>query len=210
MNGKFITLEGGEGAGKSTQLLLLSDFLKSKGYMVLTTREPGGSPGAELIRDMLVKGDVERWDPVTEMLLFNAARRDHLVNTIIPELDAGKWVICDRFADATLAYQGYGHGLPLLMLNRINKYVCESVIPDLTLIFDLAPQLGLGRAIARHDTSDDRFERMDLKFHERLRDGYRRIAQTDLNRYALIDASLEKEAVFEQIQSTLQQRLGVA
>jgi dTMP kinase len=204
--GKFITLEGGEGSGKSTQVEFMIQFLKGRGIPVIATREPGGSEGAELIRGLLVKGDVHRWDAVTEVLLMNAARRDHLKSLIIPALEAGTWVICDRFADSTIAYQGYGRGVELSYLNNIYELIAGSLTPDMTLVFDLDPRLGLERARRRGD-SEDRFERMPLEFHDRIREGFRRIAQTDLNRYILIDASLERITIAEQIENYIGQRL---
>lgn len=203
--GKFITLEGGEGTGKSTQVSFMVDALMKKGIPVISTREPGGSTGAELIRDLLVKGEVHRWDAVTETLLMNAARRDHLRNLIIPALEKGTWVICDRFADSTLAYQGYGHGVALSYLHAIYELIAGELTPDITFIFDLDPRVGLERARRRGD-SEDRFERMPLEFHDRIREGFRRIAQTNLNRYILIDASLDRQTIFNQIINYIEQK----
>ncbi len=204
--GKFITLEGGEGAGKSTQVEFLITLLKARGIPVISTREPGGSEGAELIRNLLVQGDVHRWDSITEALLMNAARRDHLKTLIMPALEKGTWVICDRFADSTLAYQGYGHGVALNYLNAIYELIAGSLTPDITFIFDLDPRLGLERAKSRGD-KEDRFERMPLEFHDRIREGFRRIAQTDLNRYILIDASLDRQTIAAQLKEYIEQRL---
>jgi dTMP kinase len=204
--GKFITLEGGEGSGKSTQVDFMIQFLKSRHIPVIATREPGGSAGAELIRNLLVKGDVHRWDAVTEALLMNAARRDHLKTLILPALEAGTWVICDRFADSTLAYQGYGHGVELSYLNSIYELIAGPLTPDLTFIFDLDPRVGLERARRRGD-AEDRFERMPLDFHDRIREGFRRVAQTDLNRYILIDATLDRTTISQQIDAYIEQRL---
>lgn len=203
--GKFITLEGGEGSGKSTQVDFLIQYLKGKDIDVIATREPGGSDGAEMIRALLVKGDVHRWDAITEALLMSAARRDHIKNLIKPALDDGKWVICDRFADSTLAYQGYGHGLAIPDLQNLNHLTCGDVMPDLTFVFDLDAKDGLERA-RRRGTDEDRFERMDPEFHERIRQGYRRIAQTDLNRYIIIDASSDRNTIAQQLQGYIQQR----
>lgn len=204
--GKFITLEGGEGSGKSTQIALMIQSLQSKGISVIATREPGGSAGAELIRNLLVKGEVHRWDAVTEALLMNAARRDHLKTLIVPALEKGTWVLCDRFADSTLAYQGYGHGIALPYLNEIYNLIAGQLTPDLTFIFDLDPRVGLERARRRGD-AEDRFERLPLEFHDRIREGFRRIAQTDLNRYILIDAALERAKISTQINEYIEQRL---
>lgn len=205
--GKFITLEGGEGAGKSTQAELLKQRLTDRGISVLTTREPGGSPGAELIRQLLVSGEVKRWDAVTETLLMNAARRDHLVAKIIPALEAGTWVICDRFSDSTIAYQGYGNGVPIPYLNSIYELVAGELTPDLTFVFDLDPRLGIDRAKARGG-KEDRYERMPMEFHDRVREGFRRLAQTDLNRYILVDASLDPNTIEQQLDEYIRQRLA--
>lgn len=204
--GKFITLEGGEGSGKSTQVQKIVQFLTEQGIPVIATREPGGSEGAELIRELLVKGDTQRWDAVTEVLLMNAARRDHLRNLIIPALDRGTWVVCDRFADSTIVYQGYGRGVELHFLETIYQLIAGALTPDLTLVFDIDPRLGLGRAMGRGG-HEDRFERMSLDFHDRIREGFRRIAQTDLNRYILVDASLERDVITHQVQDYIKQRL---
>ena len=146
---KFITFEGGEGAGKTTQIRRLSAHLGTLGQAVLQTREPGGSPGAECIRALLVEGEPDRWDSETEALLHFAARRDHLVKTIAPALKAGTWVLCDRFADSTTAYQGYGHGVSREGLEQLYALVSEGRRPDLTFMLDLAVELGLARAGTR-------------------------------------------------------------
>ena len=205
--GKFITLEGGEGTGKSTQVERMVENLKARGIPVIASREPGGSPGAELIRDLLVKGDVARWDAVTETLLMNAARRDHLKTLIIPALQAGTWVVCDRFADSTVAYQGYGNGVPIQYLNTIFDMVGGGLQPDLTFVFDLDPRIGIERAHSRGG-KEDRYERMPLEFHDRVREGFRRVAQTDLQRYILIDAALDRDTITQQIDQYIRQRLA--
>ena len=177
---KFITFEGGEGAGKTTQIKRLSAYLVGIGQAVLETREPGGSAGAEEIRKLLVEGAPDRWDAETESLLHFAARRDHLVKTIVPALEAGNWVLCDRFADSTIAYQGYGHGVSRKALDQLYDLVSHGLSPDLTFILDLAVDAGLDRAsrraIAGVAVQEDRYERMDVVFHERLRAGFREIA----------------------------------
>ena len=164
LRGRFITFEGGEGAGKSTQIGRLAEKLRDKRYPVATTREPGGSPGAEAIRALLVSGDAERWSPQTEALLINAARADHLERTIRPALAQGQWVICDRFADSTMAYQGYGMGLDRAWLEELRRRVVADTEPGLTLIFDLPVEVGLGRAVA-----SQRYEKMGRAFHDALR-----------------------------------------
>lgn len=207
--GRFITLEGGEGAGKSTQIRLLADALRGIGIDVVTTREPGGSPGAEAVRDLLVNGDPGRWLPVSEAMLLSAARHDHVMRTIRPALDAGQWVLCDRFADSTMAYQGFGHGLDRTMLMVLRDIAVAGTMPDLTLILDIDPAQGLARAAARRG-GEDRYERMQVAFHERLRNGYQAIAKAEPERCALIDASIGIDAIQAAIRATVTDRLGVA
>jgi dTMP kinase len=186
--GLFITFEGGEGSGKSTQIKRLAASLEADGRTVLQTREPGGSPGAEAIRALLVTGDPERWDGMTEALLHYAARRDHVERTIKPALNAGKIVLCDRFSDSTMAYQGYGHGLGRDAITRIHSVTLGSFKPDLTLILDLPVEEGLKRAAGRGG-DERRYEDMDVAFHERLRAGFMEIAEAESGRCRVIDAS---------------------
>ncbi|MBL0942237.1 MAG: dTMP kinase [Alphaproteobacteria bacterium] len=206
--GKFITLEGGEGSGKSTQAQAISHFLKEKNIPSLITREPGGSPGAELIRNLLVNGDVKRWDAITEALLLNAARRDHLISVIWPELNNGTWVICDRFADSTIAYQGFGHGMSFDTLEALYTLIAGSFEPDLTFVFDIDVRQGLALARARQDSAD-RYERMEIAFHERLREGYHMLTRQHPARYVKIDASLPRVNVTQAVLSELCQRLKI-
>lgn len=205
--GRFITLEGGEGAGKSTQIARLADWLRARGREVAVTREPGGSPGAEMIRKLLVEGPAERWDGATEALLHYAARRDHLRSTVWPALERGAWVISDRFADSTRAYQGYGHGLDLAMLGRLHDIAIGSFQPDLTLILDLPVDAGLARAAARRG-SETRYESLPRDFHERVHDGFLEIARSAPGRCAVIDASRDVEAVSAAISRLVAERLG--
>lgn len=210
--GRFITLEGGEGAGKSTQLRLLADALRAAGIDVVTTREPGGSPGAEQIRELLVNGAASRWDGVTEALLHFAARRDHVVKTVWPALDAGSWVLCDRFADSTRAYQGYGHGLDLALIERLYADTLGSFAPDLTLILDLPVEAGLRRAAARGQGvagAEDRYERMGVEFHRRLRDGFLAIARAEPQRCDVIDADRGIAEIQASIRAAVGRRLDV-
>jgi len=207
--GRFITLEGGEGSGKSTQLTLLTRRLQSVGLKAIGTREPGGSPGAEQIRNLLVTGEVGRWSPMTEALLNYAARRNHVETTIMPALRAGQWVVSDRFADSTMAYQGYGHELGRERIEALHDLVMGPFKPDLTLIFDLTVEQGLERATAGDDGAEDRYERMDNDFHERLRAGFLDIAEAEPQRCAVIDASGTVEQVFDLVRAAVAARLRV-
>jgi dTMP kinase len=207
--GRFITLEGGEGAGKSTQAALLVDALTRSGIRALKTREPGGAPGAEAIRKLLVEGDPTRWDALGEALLVAAARRSHLRDTVWPALDAGTWVVCDRFADSTIAYQGYAGGVPLADLETLHRIIAADFRPDLTLILDLPVEIGMARATARagHET---RFEKMGHDFHERLRRGFLDIAAGEPDRCVLIDAQGSVSEVHQAILAALRSRFGLA
>lgn len=207
--GRFITLEGGEGAGKSTQAGLLVDGLRKTGLQVVRTREPGGSPGAEEIRRLLVEGAAQRWDAESEALLMVAARRSHLVETVWPALGRGEWVVSDRFANSTLAYQGYGRGLPRDALHRLHSLVAGDFKPDLTFILDLPVEIGLSRAATRAG-NETRFERMDREFHERLRQGFHDIARGEPRRCVIIDATGDIAAVQAAMRLALHERLGVA
>jgi len=196
--GIFITLEGGEGGGKSTQARKLADFLTARGHEVVMTREPGGAPGAEAIRKLLVEGASNRWDGLTEALLHTAARRDHLVKTVWPAMSAGKTVISDRFFDSTIAYQGYGHSLDLATLRSLQRAALGDFKPDLTLILDLPASAGLSRATARGG-NETRYESMALAFHERLRAGFLEIAAGEPERCRVIDATRDIEGVHAEI-----------
>ena len=207
--GRFITLEGGEGAGKSTQIRLLAEALRARGLDVVTSREPGGSPGAEAVRGLLVSGETGRWEPMTEALLHFAARRDHLVRTVWPALERGAWVVCDRFADSTMAYQGYGLGLGRAPIERLYSLSIGAFAPDLTLILDIAPELGVDRARGRGD-SEDRYERMDISFHRRLREGFLDIARREPARCAVIDANQTIEGVQASVYEVVSRRLSLA
>ena len=191
---RFITIEGGEGAGKTTQVGLLVAAFERARIPARATREPGGSPGGEAIRRLLLEGDGERWDAVGEALLLVAARSDHVARLIAPSLAQGIWVVSDRFADSTLAYQGYGRGLALEDLATLHRFALGSFAPDLTVILDLPAEIGLARAAARA-SGDDRFERLDHAFHERLREGFRTIAAKDSARCVVIDGSSDPQTV---------------
>jgi dTMP kinase len=204
--GRFITLEGGEGAGKSTQAKRLAAWLVSPSRVCVVTREPGGAPGAEEIRRLLVDGAPERWCPMTETLLHYAARRDHLARTIAPELGRGRWVVCDRFFDSTMAYQGYGHGVALDFIRGLERSVVGDFRPDLTLVLDLPVETGLARAAERRG-GEGRYERMDLGFHGRVREGYLAIAAAEPERCVLIDAAADADAVQTRIRAVVRERL---
>jgi dTMP kinase len=206
--GRFITFEGGEGAGKSTQLKRLAARLEALGRRVVATREPGGSLGAEDIRALVLQGQADRWSPVTETLLMYAARRDHVERVIRPALADGAWVVCDRFFDSTRAYQGAGGGVDPALIAAMETHVVEATRPDLTLIFDLPVSEGLERAHARagHEL---RFESKGLAFHERLREGFLSIAAAEPDRCAVIDATGAPDEVEARVWAAVQQRLAV-
>ncbi len=205
----FITFEGGEGAGKSTQARLLAAFLEKQGASCLLTREPGGSLGAEEIRNLVVKGTVGRWDVMTEALLMFAARRDHLVNTVWPALKEGKTVICDRFADSTMAYQGFGYadkGLGQAAVEQLYQIVVGSFKPDLTIILDMPVESGIERALKR-DANANRYEKMGLDFHRNLRRAFLEIEKKEPGRCIVIDATGSIDEIHAKIVSVVQKRL---
>ncbi len=206
--GRFISFEGGEGAGKSTQVQRLAARLRAGGRDVVTTREPGGSPGAESIRDIVLRGEADRWSPTTETLLMYAARRDHIERVIRPALARGAWVICDRFADSTRAYQGAAGGVDPRFITALETFILEDTRPDLTLVFDLPADVGLERAHARAG-AEMRFESKGMAFHERLRDGFRAIAASEPERCALIDATGSIEEVEAAVWAAVEARLAV-
>jgi dTMP kinase len=210
--GLFISFEGGEGSGKSTQIRYLEKWFRDQQRDVVVTREPGGSPGAEEIRNLILTGDPGRWDAVTEALLMFASRRDHVERTIRPALAEGKVVLCDRFADSSVAYQGYGHGLGADYIRNLWKLAIGDFKPDLTLIFDLPIELGLERAGARFanvSAAEDRFERMGLEFHRRLRDGFKEIAASEKQRCVVIDASGDVETVTGRVTTAVHNHITV-
>ena len=204
MRGRFITFEGGEGGGKSTQARRLATHLSAHGIPVLLTREPGGAPGAEAIRQVLLGG--QGLDPVAEAMLLFAGRREHLVQTIRPALAAGMWVLCDRFADSTLAYQVHGLGMPRAIFDTLAALALEGTRPDLTLILDLPERDGMARAMAR-GVAADRYERLDAAFHARVRTGFLQLARDEPDRCAVVDASMPLDAVAGAIAATVAARL---
>lgn len=210
MRGKFITFEGGEGSGKSTQARLLAEALRQSGVDAQLTREPGGSPGAEQIRKLLTEGDGESWDAMEEALLLFAARRAHLRQTVIPALNSGKWVICDRYMDSTRAYQGGARGLGFEVIERLAVMALgpDSPMPDATLILDLDVSEGLARAASRGGR-ENRFELLGADFHQKLRDAFLLIAKNEPGRCVLIDASPAQEAVAYAVRAAIAARLAV-
>ena len=206
--GRFITLEGGEGAGKTVQAARLRDALEAGGVRTVLTREPGGSPGAEEIRRLLVSGPVERWEPLAEAMLHAAARRDHLLHTIEPALERGLWVISDRFVDSMIVYQGCGQGADLDVLERLSGLSLGGFEPDLTVVLDIPVAEGLRRAAAR--AGSNRYERMGSDFHEKVRRGFLARAEADEGRYAVVDATADADTVGRAILEIVAARLPVS
>ncbi len=202
-SGRFITFEGGEGTGKSTQVNRLVDFLRSRGIEALATREPGGPPGAEAIRALWLHTPPEPWDPLTEVLLVMAARREHLVKTIWPALRRGVWVISDRFADSTLVYQGAGLGLDDDLIRRLYRDVAGDSAPDLTILLDAPVDVGLARMSARRGP-DDRYQQQDVVFHETLRAAYLRLALAEPTRFRIVEASGDADSVAQAVRTILE------
>jgi dTMP kinase len=207
MRGLFITFEGGEGAGKSTQIKLLAEHLTSQGRIVVLTREPGGTAMGESIRNLLVNGDPGSLSSIAEALLNSAARDSHLREVIRPALAQGNVVLCDRFMDSTRVYQGIAGDCPLALIDALQGQVVGETIPDLTFVFDLDPAVGLQRAKQRGQGGEDRYERKGLVFHQKVRDGFLAVARDDLKRCIVVDASLPVESVQQTILATLKNRL---
>ena len=194
--GKFITFEGGEGAGKSSRVAGLAERLRGRGIEVVVTREPGGSPGAEAMRDVLLSGKIKPLGPGAEALAFYAARLDHIEKTIRPALERGQWVICDRFSDSTRAYQGASHQVDERLLKALDRVIVADMKPDLTFILDLPPEIGMARANARRGAQEtDRFEGEDLTFHHALRARFLDIAAQEPQRCFVVDATQSPDDV---------------
>jgi len=208
--GKFITIEGGEGVGKSTQIAALRDFLGQRGKQVIVTREPGGTPRAERIRALLLETSDEPMPPTCELLLMFAARASHLANLIEPALARGDWVVCDRFTDATYAYQGGGRGMDTETIATLERLVQGAVRPDLTLLLDVALDVSTARAQQRNAAAghSDRFEREQRHFFERVRNAYLVRAQLERSRFAVIDASGDREQVAAAIRAAVETQLN--
>lgn len=211
MRGRFITFEGGEGAGKSTQAAMLARRLEALGIAVLLTREPGGSPGAEIIRHVLLSGAAKPLGPDAEAMLFAAARLDHIEQVIKPALDAGKWVVCDRFADSTRIYQGVLGEVDRRLIKGLERVAVGDLAPDLTFILDLPVEAGLARLAERRAGAEpDRFEAEDAEFHQKLRDAYLALAASEPRRCLVIDASAGKDDVAKQIWSIVNSKFDPA
>lgn len=206
--GKFITLEGPEGAGKTTQISCIAQELINRDYRVLTTREPGGSPGAEEIRQLLLNGSINKWDGMTEALLNAAARRNHLQETIEPALAQGTWVLCDRFTDSTIAYQAFGRGVERELIQQLMQLAIGDCQPDLTIMLMLEPAIGLQRTQKRGE--QNRYEAMQLKFHQAVYEGFQWLAAHDGERIvALSVKELAREEVTALVMREIEQRLMI-
>jgi dTMP kinase len=207
MRGSFITFEGIEGTGKSTQIALLAKHLTALGKSVVLTREPGGTPIGDQVRRVLLDPANSALDPKAELLLYAASRAQHLAELIAPALAAGKVVLCDRFSDATLAYQGYGRGIDRELIISLDRLVTGGMRPDLTVLLDIKTAAGLARARSRNSTagleSEGRFENEELAFHDRVRQGYLALAKQDPGRFRIIDAAPQAEAVQERIRAAV-------
>jgi len=211
MRGHFITFEGGEGSGKSTHAATLAARLKEFGIEVVLTREPGGSAGAEVIRHIILSGIAKPLGPETEAILFAAARDDHVNNTIRPALEAGKWVICDRFIDSTRVYQGVLGKVDAKLIRGLERVTVGGCFPELTFMLDVPAPVGLARAKSRRGTAGaDRFEAESVEFHENLRSAYRALAEREPRRIVVIDGRAPREVVSERIWTTVQERFGDA
>jgi dTMP kinase len=207
--GRFITFEGGEGSGKSTQAGILANRLTRAGRKVLATREPGGSPAAEEIREALLSGRVWQFGPFAEALLFSVARADHIEHAIGQALVEGKWVVCDRFLDSTRAYQGATAGVPKGLINALERFTVGNLLPDITFILDIPAEQGLARAAERRSgTAPDRFESQELLLHERVRRAFLDIAEEEPERCIVIDASQPEAMVAEDVWEVVLQRLS--
>jgi len=209
-SGLFITLEGGEGGGKTTQLNYLAEYLKNKGHKVLTTREPGGTPEAEKIRNLLVQRQSGEWSPMAETLMMFAARVEHIERVIKPALAEGRTVISDRFTDSTYAYQGAGREIGFDKIAELEKVALDGFKPDVTFILDLDPKIGLERSTRRLSAeslglkqTEDRFENMELVFHQRLREAFLQIAEREPDRCHVLDANKDVQAVRDDMQSII-------
>tara|TARA_B110001450_G_scaffold66764_1_gene63092 strand:+ start:158 stop:832 length:675 start_codon:yes stop_codon:yes gene_type:complete len=197
--GLFISFEGGEGVGKSTQIELLKTSLTKKNINVLSTREPGGTKEGELIRKFLVSGEINSWDSYSESLLFNALRREHINKIINPSLFKGDIVLCDRFIDSTIVYQGVGGGINQKLLLSLHKNFCYDLYPDITFFLSLDPKVGIDRTISRNNKTENRFENMGLSYHQKIQDGFKALSDKNNKRFFEINAELSVEKNSNQI-----------
>jgi dTMP kinase len=204
--GRLVTFEGGEGAGKSTQIERLAAALRAAGSDPLVTREPGGTPGAEQIRQLLVEGPPDRWLPLSEALLLLAARHDHVVRRIAPALADGRWVLCDRFMDSTRVYQGVAGAVGEAVIDRLHATVLGDLRPDLTVILDVPVAMGLGRQGAARR---QRYEQMTKAFHERVREGFLALARAEPKRCVVVDATRPVDRVADEVRDLVARRFGV-
>jgi len=209
VNGKLISFEGGEGSGKSTQARLLAEYLKKNNVPSLATREPGGTETAEKIREILVTGKMDKMDRLTEVLLHYSARNEHISKAVLPALQQGKIVVTDRFYDSTYAYQGYGHGVDIALIDNIHRLVVGELKPTMTFLFDIDVEKGLARSGKRHieqDSGETRYESLPTEFHQRLRDGFLAIAKAEQNRFVVLNAEEKVETLHEMVLDCLQNR----
>ena len=197
--GLFISFEGGEGVGKSTQIELLKTSLTKKNLNVLSTREPGGTKEGELIRKFLVSGEISSWDSYSESLLFNALRREHINKIINPSLFKGDIVLCDRFIDSTIVYQGVGGGINQTLLLSLHKNFCYDLYPDITFFLSLDPKVGIDRTLSRNNKTENRFENMRLSYHQKIQDGFKALSDKNNKRFFEINAELSVEKISNQI-----------
>lgn len=209
MHKNFISFEGGEGSGKSTQLRLLSSAFERAGLPFVSTREPGGTPSAERIRELLVSGEGDAWSALSETLLFQAARAEHIEKLIKPALTARKTIICDRFVDSTIVYQGIGKGLGVEYIKNLHRMAFGNFMPSLTILLDIAPEEGLKRAGSRNG-NENRFEELDIIFHQKIRVGFLEIAKNEPNRCVVLDSMQSAESLHQQIIAKILERLEIS
>lgn len=207
--GVFITFEGIEGSGKTTQIKKLRDYLQIADCTVISTREPGGTPVADKIRDVLLSTHSEKVNDKAELLLYLASRAQHVHSIIKPALYQGIIVLCDRFSDATIAYQGYGRGLDIDFLQKLNRYGTDGLKPDLTILLDLTAEIGISRIRRNRKENLDRLESESIEFHERVRRGYLQVAASEPERFVVIDGTLGEEEIFGRIKEEVTKRFGV-
>ena len=205
INKRFITFEGGEGSGKTTQIKILKRKLLKYGNVV-TTREPGGSPNAEKIRSLLVKGEKDRWSEISELLLISAARKDHLDKILLDALRNKKFVLCDRFTDSTIVYQGYGKGIDLKLINKLDALVTKKLKPKITFLLNIKPEIGLKRSRGRNNR-ELRYENMPIEYHKKINSSFFKLSKKDPKRFVVIDASKDKEEISDIIWKNVKNKL---